>query len=533
MSEASRTTYRWLSVIVLLAAALRLVPIWFSLEHPYARPDEAEAVSKAVGILHGDPNPHFFHWPSLTFYLFAAVLGAVSVAGELVGGEATLTRDVALLSTRAVVALAGAGTVLPLFYLTRRVAGDLAGLIAASFLAVAPLHVRDSHFAMTDVLMTLLLIWSLAALVAATDRAVAADDVAELRLRDFGLAGVLAGLAISTKYNAAAVVGAMGVVQLFLLVRFRRALFAVRTWAPMAVFAAACSAAFLAGTPYAVLDAPTFIADVRYDMSHLSLGHGPVIGRGWYVHAVRSLPYGCGPVVFATALVGLALVLWRRPVPILVIAGFAVPFYVAIGSGYTVFFRYVMPLVPLVCLLAAVGIDGVSRWLAQVRGLTIGRTALWTGLAIGAHSLVTSVWMDLLLVRTDTRVLATRWIKRQLRPDHSLHDGGGTYVKLGLRGWPYHEWHFDPATASFGAADGSTPDWLVLHHSALELYAKTAPALERLAAERYALAFIARGARADASHGVYDEQDAFFLPFSRLHEIERPGPTVRIYRRNP
>ena len=30
---------------------------------------------------------------------------------------------------------------------------------------------------------------------------------------------------------------------------------------------------------------------------------------------------------------------------------------------------------------------------------------------------------------------------------------------------------------------------------------------------------------------MYDQQDAFFVPFSGLGEVERAGPTVTIYRR--
>ena len=64
-----------------------MFPVWFGLPYPYARPDEAQAISGAVGMLAGDLNPHFFHWPSLTFYLFAAVLGIVSSVRSLIGIE--------------------------------------------------------------------------------------------------------------------------------------------------------------------------------------------------------------------------------------------------------------------------------------------------------------------------------------------------------------------------------------------------------------------------------------------------------------
>ena len=64
---------------------------------------------------------------------------------------------------------AGTLTIIPVCRLARRVWNPRAALAAAFFLAVAVLHVRDSHFAMTDVLMTLFVMLSLARLVAAFD----------------------------------------------------------------------------------------------------------------------------------------------------------------------------------------------------------------------------------------------------------------------------------------------------------------------------------------------------------------------------
>ena len=62
---------------------------------------------------------------------------------------------------------------------------------------------------------------------------------------------------------------------------------------PSVAFAGALAAGFVVATPFAVLDAASFIGDVRYDLTHLSGGHAVPLGRGWWVHAVRSLPYSC------------------------------------------------------------------------------------------------------------------------------------------------------------------------------------------------------------------------------------------------
>ena len=149
------TTKQWLGAIVLLGAVLRFVPIWFGLPFDEARPDEGTAIGHAVGILDGDLNPHFFHWPSLTFYLFAGCFSIASRVHRLLTLNPVLSVNEQYLIGRAVVASAGTLTILVLFFLTRRIADDITALAASFFLAIATLHVRDSHFAMTDVLMTL------------------------------------------------------------------------------------------------------------------------------------------------------------------------------------------------------------------------------------------------------------------------------------------------------------------------------------------------------------------------------------------
>jgi len=40
-----------------------------------------------------------------------------------------------------------------------------------------------------------------------------------------------------------------------------------------------------------------------------------------------------------------------------------------------------------------------------------------------------------------------------------------------------------------------------------------------------------RGTGGGSAAGIYDRQDAFFLPIAGFRDVERPGPDVRIYRR--
>jgi hypothetical protein len=435
------------------------------------------------------------------------------------------------------VAVAGALTIVVLFGLARRIADETIGLLAAAFLAVAILHVRESHFAMSDVLMTLLVTASLALLLRARDAALAAppdfDQVHENdALRLFAAAGLAGGLAASTKYSAAAVIAGMGGVQLLSLVRGKGTFWEARTWAPSIAFLAAFGCGFILATPYALLDFRVFAADLRFDFTHLSQGHVGNLSRGWSYHLTRSLPYGAGLPVFVAAIAGVVPFARRYGPSAVIVGAFTAAFYALIGSGHTVFFRYILPLLPVVCLLAAVAVRHLGIWLAARTGLSPGAVlALLVTLAAGP-GLVNSAWFDGLLAKTDTRVLAARWLAPRLREEDTLHEAGGLYAALDLADARFHHWSFDPAAISFGDAEGRSPDWLVFDESPLWTYATVPPELHQIAARKYVLAHVVRATEGTAAgSAVYDLQDAFFMPMSGFITVDRPGPTVSIYRR--
>ena len=405
---------------MLLGAGLRFYGIWFGLPYMRARPDEIDAVMHGQMVMRGDLNPHFFHWPSLTFYTFGGVFTAVSdVLGALAPG-ATISDARFLVVARIIVALAGTATVAVLYDLARRLADAWTGMAAATFLAVAILHVRESHFAMTDVLMTLLATASLALLA----RAVDAGDAPTNPLRWFAASGLVGGLAASTKYNAAALVVAMAAVQLVWLVRARRKAATLGMWLPALAFFAAFVGGFFAGTPYAAIDSRTFLADLRFDLGHLAAGHGHDLGLGWSYHLTRSLPYGVGMTTSLAALVGAIPLVKHHGARAAAVITFAVASYVSFGGGREVFFRYLLPLVPVVCLFAAVAVrHGGIRIAARTRLSTGVATAALVAV-VAAPLLVECVRFDRLLARTDSRVLAADWLRARVTPEETLYRGG-------------------------------------------------------------------------------------------------------------
>ena len=493
---------RRLAFIAILAgaAALRFVPLWFGLPYPHARPDEATAIGHAAGMLSGDLNPHFFNWPTLTLYLFAGVFTAAKATAG------TLSNDAMTLLARGVVAVTGVATIAALAWLGRLIADEATGLVAALFLAVPVLHVRDSHFATTDVPTAFLATLALALVTRAA---------ATKLTRDFGAAGVVSGLAVASKYTAAALIATA---------------VAAPSLAAAGVFAAAMCVGFAAGAPFALLDPRAFLADFAFERSHLSAGQAVDLGRGWVYHLTTSLPYGLGVPIFAAAAAGFVVVLWvcgrRAAGPV----AFALVYYAAIGSGRTVFFRYVIPLIPVACLMAAVAVRQAALRLAPRAGMTIEACTALLAVALAAPSAIGSVRLDIRLARTDTRVLAANWLGPRLDADSTVYDAGGDYTRLWLGPRPYHSWRYDEAALSFAGAGDSLPDWIVVDHSPLDGYTRVPAGIERLVRERYTKAYGVRPGPGGGSP-VYDRQDAFFLPIAGFRGVERPGPEIVIYRR--
>ena len=176
-----------------------------------------------------------------------------------------------------------------------------------------------------------------------------------------------------------------------------------RAWAPALLFVLAFGAAFVTATPYSLLDSERFVADVRFVFTHLSDGHGIDVGRGWTYHLRRSLLYGVGVPTCVAAVAGLVPLARRLRWHAVVLGVAAGAFYVSVGSGSTVFFRYVLPLVPIVCLSAAVGIRSIGEWISVRSGASQTLVMGVLTLVVAVPSLVQSAWFDVLLAPSSGR----------------------------------------------------------------------------------------------------------------------------------
>jgi Dolichyl-phosphate-mannose-protein mannosyltransferase len=534
-ADVSPRTERLLLVaFVALGFAVRLWGLKFGLPVVYARPDELLLIGVVIGFFRGDPNPHFFEYPTLYLYVLAGVYCLFYARAMLAGWVRDSTEFAAsfkvnfvpfFLAARATAAVLGGATVALVHAIARPLFGVSAGLLAAMFMAVAFLHVRDSHYATTDVPMVFFVAAAMLAIVRVH---------CYRRAFDARLAGVLAGCAMGVKYNAVILVLPMAIVEGIHAWQLRRDWRRVLRETHLFRMAACCVLMFLAGSPYLLLDHARALHDLRSLQASTSMGMTPpeLLGRGWTYHLPHSLWYGVGWPMLISALGGMAWMAVRHPGPALVLGSFPVAYYVAAGSGYNVFVRYMLPVVPFLCVFAGYFVASAASSLAQAIRLRPALVAAALGLAVAAPPALNVVQFDRLLTREDSRIVAGRWLAENVPAGASMFISGNRYGHPALDFARYRQFGFDYRGNTFTADRRPTselPQWLVIQRAEIP-YSHVPEPVEKLITHGYQLAHMVRAYSPDARN-FYDVQDGFYLPFGSFDRVERPGPNVLIYRR--
>ena len=411
-----------LALILGVAAAARLWFLHAGIPHAVGI-DEPQVVDRALRILHtGDWNPHLFDYPTLVIYLNAIVDIVRFLWGALNGEWASLDGfpiGVVYTAGRFVAAMIGVATV----WLTYRVGAELSSqrvaLLAAAQLAVRPLHVRESHFILTDVPMTALATLA----VWLSVRAARLGTV-----RAYAWAGAACGLAGAAKYNGGVVL--IAAVSAW-LIQERASVDRLRK---LGAIVGAAAIAFLVAAPYTILDLPAFLDGFAAQFVRFA-APGSLTEPTWLLY-VKHLSLQGGRWFVPIAVAGIVILLWRssrrgRWMPVIL---FTLAYFYVLSTHSPVFARYALPLVPMLCLFTSMaGLEAVgftSRFaplarLAVQRGLSVAVVVL---LIYGPAS-VTVNWLDL-QKRPDTRALATDWLKVNVPHGARLavENNGPTYL---------------------------------------------------------------------------------------------------------
>jgi hypothetical protein len=395
--DRRRFDRRWaLGIALLLAAALGL-RLWgasHGLPYAYNADENAHFVPKAIGLFGHSWNPEYFvNPPGYTYLLHLVFLVWYGGREGVSNAFATDPSEVFLLA-RVIAAICGTVAVGLLYLAGARLFDRRAGLLSAAMLSVAFLPVFYSHLALNDVPTLVGVCLALAGVGGIVRRGAPADYV---------MAGVGLGLGCATKYTA-------GIVLLPLVAA------AVARGRPalprLALAGGVALVAFLIANPYALLDFAAF----REGLNHQSTATNEVGGKlgltqeSGVLYYLWTLTWGLGWAPSLAAAAGAVLLAATRPRLFWVLVPAPIIFLLFMGTQERFFGRWLIPVLPIVCLVAAYAAVQAVDALARRRPALGPALIAIVAAALCVQGVVYSVHLGLVLSREDTRGIARDWL---------------------------------------------------------------------------------------------------------------------------
>jgi hypothetical protein len=531
-------TRAWLVLILMAGLAVRLWGIGFGLPHVLVRPDELFILGAVIKMHEGNANPGFFDYPGLYMY-FVAGLYAIFYGVGLVAGWFTdaahfvknfsLNWEPYFMLPRIAGAFLGTATVALVYATAREYFDRVTATLGALFIALAFLHVRDSHYATTDVPMTFFVMAAMLATLR-VDRGRSAQDA--------WLAGALAGCAASTKYNAVLIVLPMALVEALHAWNLRRDWRRALRETQIFRMAAGSILVFALTNPYLFLDFEHAMNDLRALQASTAGGMTPpeMLGRGWTYHLPHSLRYGLGIPLLTAGLLGMIWMAVRAPRAAAILGLFPVAYYAVAGAGHNVFVRYMIPVVPFLCLFAGYVVREIAAVVART-GVRLREPAIAgvLGILVVAPSAASVVRFDYLLAQPDNRLVAAEWVHEHVPAGSLIFMSGNLYGRLQLENTPNHKYRYldwDYRGETFlrdRRPTDEVPDWIIVQRSGIP-YSHISPKVEELIKREYVLVQTFRAADL-SKNNFYDIQDGFYAPFGGFDGVKRFGPNFEIYQR--
>jgi len=407
-----------LSAILLLGLTLRLWGINFGLPYTYA-PDEPTYLSLTLRIIQtGDLNPRWWYYPSLMFYLNAAALLLFFLAGRLTGAFTTLT-DLAyphiatmgvgkldlpgeFLVSRGMVALVSTAAIILVYLIGRRLHSSKGvAVVAALLFAVSPTIIDHSHRFGPDLFA---LFFSLAAFYFSI------RIIDEPKLRYSVAAGLAAGLAIASKYNAGLILVPL------ILAHFLRSGISGLRQKEFIIGMIAVGLAFVVAVPFSVFDLTNFWAGVQWQFfSYSTEGHAGQEGNAlqWYISYLLETE---GVMVVLAGMCG-AYYLFVRQKKYLVLLCYSFIYFIFVSLLLVRNARTIMMIIPFLDLLAAVLVVNLYEWLnGTKRFRRVMITAIVTAICalMIAPPLQTALAANISLTQFDGRESARQWLDANL-----------------------------------------------------------------------------------------------------------------------
>jgi hypothetical protein len=321
---------------------------------------------------------------------------------------------------------------LPLLYLgMRSLYGRPSALLSTALLAFAAFHAQSGRFGTVDIPMVFFTLWSFAHLT----RLMKSASWFHLLM-----AALAAGLALSTKLNAALVIFPLIAVEWLrvwpkekTVAKLLRTVFSARLWAAAGVVVGV----FFLLNPYAFLDWENYLfADHAFGLVHILKN---VRGEFFYPFQIQFqdiqpfsfllgnvLKWAAGPALEIAGLVSLLYLAFKHRPRDLVLLAWIVPAFLMTANAQVMFMRYALPFLPLLAMASGVLLSDLLNaerpllkrlgWLACASVLL--PSFVWTQALASVHGV------------EDSRIQAGRYLLDRLPHGTSLlHERSANTIK--------------------------------------------------------------------------------------------------------
>lgn len=384
-----------------LAFLLRVIGIGFGLPDIYHQ-DEPIIVNHAMAIGVGGWNTHFFVVPPFTIYFLFLLYGTFFSIGKVFGIFNT-AKDFGLLFMHDpsffyiwgrffIGVIFGVLTVWAVWFLAKRFFSEKSALWAAFLLAIMPFHVQHSHYIYADIPLTLAVVGMLFMLLLIVEKPSALNYVSF---------GAFTGWAISIKYTA------LYFVPVLLLAHFLSKKNGSLKWNSLVLLLGSGIASLFV---FALFAPFTFI-DFKECLNQLTSQTGAEGSLGLWHHLGYSIIGGTGILFIAFCFTGAALILRRSATKARLVITFIIIYY-AVNVYFTQSFaRYMLPLTPVLAILAGIAIEGL--W--TQKGVTFFVKYVLVS-ALSIELIAPTLYADLLYARKDTRTQCAEWFDKEAHP---------------------------------------------------------------------------------------------------------------------
>jgi len=369
-------------------------------------------------------EPTFLQYPTLYFYFLFFIYGiyfgigfALGIFNSILDFGASFFLDPGglFLVGRFLSVVLGTFSVWVIFRLGQRFFSKNVALISSLILAVSFIHVSRSHWILIEAGLGLMCAWALYLILKYYEKPTIKANV---------FAGLVCGLAISTKYNAGFILIPLLLSSIFIYKKNVPKLFK-----NLCLSVVTLVSGFLLGSPYWIFSFSSFFdSTFKYTFSHVThgvVGHITDIPFVWPFWELVSNDWTLGFLLIA----GFVYVLFTKEKKQILLVSFALPTFLYVGSWSSADVHYLIPIFPALVLLAAVFLNDILGYIRN-RNLKILFVILLFSLPFAKI-----LYYDFVLTQKDTRAFAEDWFESNV--------AAGSVI--GYENYVYGPNLFDPA----------------------------------------------------------------------------------------